>query len=172
MGVLGLEVVKVDIPHEQDEWMLLRTALSPYQMEQCAFSKQRDVATAAAPMIAEMGVDAFDEVLKKLEEGLSVEEIERHMNAPKALPAAKGKKASATPKEAPAAMDDRGGYDMDLAGKYLVKDWSYVTPKKRKRVPVNLENIRNLDAVTRKWLHDKAWAAFPDAAPGTVEGNS
>ena len=52
----------------------------------------------------------------------------------------------------------RALYDLDFAALKLVESWSY--RDSGRKVPVKLKYIRLLDAKTRAWLHDKAWAAM------------
>ena len=71
----------------------------------------------------------------------------------------------------------RQQYDLDKASKSLIKGWSYRYPSrnggKRGKVPVKLETIRMLDAETREWLHDRAWAAMRQHLPeDALAGNS
>ena len=83
--IIGLDIEKVDIPHEPGEWMLLREGLSPYQMDRCIESRLQESREASAPIIAAVGMDAFQDIVLGLVEGRSARDLAKQANAPKAL---------------------------------------------------------------------------------------
>ena len=125
--IIGLDITKVEIPHEPGEWMLLREGLSPYHMQQCIASRQREALTLSAPIIADVGMDMFREIMQGRAEGRTTREIAKQLNAPAPLPQADGDpevlqpdvEDAEPPVEPPDILHNPLLYDLDMGGNYL-----------------------------------------------------
>ena len=184
MGMIGLTTEKVSPPHEPDTTFVLRTALSPYE---CEWVKERAGQEAMGSLARAVGPEGIDAVFKAIDAGREAADIVDDLNDATPVlalsPATDGdddaavkvtaaNKAAASKKQA----DDteraaRSEYDLDFAALKLIKAWSYKDAGRK--VPVTLDFIRLLDAETRAWIHDKAWAAMRIHLPEDVlAGNS
>ena len=166
--LIGLNVRKVQIPHEPEDWVLLRDGISPTQMESMVESRQAQALSAAAPIVAQVGMDAFREIIQGLNEGRTARQIAAQSDS------GNTDQESEVQTEVPAKVEevefkdplmDRRLYDLDLGITHLVKDWSY-------KAPVNVRAVRMLDSETRNWLHDKVMEALPIDSISVTEGNS
>ena len=180
--ILGMEHVKMDVPHEDGEWMLVRTELPESVAIKARTAAEQNGMQLAAPIIADVGPDTFNRIMGMLNDGMSPEQIAATVNeeAEPEQVKTKGKaKGKSQPKPAPAAEPEsesvRNGIDMDVAATEMIVDWSYTTINKRGRpvpVPVKLEHVRFLDKKTRRWVHDLAWEALKADTDEDVEKNS
>lgn len=168
--IVGLQTERVNFPNS-DEWVRLRCALSSHRCAKAMEAKEIVGMKAAGEVIADVGVEGFQGILRMLNEGETAAQIADRLNKQqKQLEGGEGSAPTiidATPTEVDGQpVDDqalvdkeRKRYDMDVAAKELVKEWS-LKSEDGSPLPVKLEHIRDLDDDTKEWLHDKAWTAM------------
>lgn len=172
--IIGLHVEKVDIPHDPENWMRVRTALSPYSAMKARAAKQNENLKMIAETRADIGDEGIRNIVDMLESGKSAKKIADEINS-RALPSAERNEVGSAeqPEVLPAEEDVqvdqeeeeekeetlRAKYDLDVAAKELIVDWSYLDERKRP-LPVKLKYIRHLDEATRQWIHNLAWEAM------------
>ena len=191
--LLGLEVVTLDVPGEDGEWMRVRTRLSEYAGLKAKVADQQQAMRLAAPIMNDIGPETFQEIIQLLDQGASPEQVHASLAAPAETPpeppqaTAEGDgEASAvetppptppapTPPPAAPAGRSRGDFDMDVLALEAIEGWSYTYTNRRGATApahVTLENVRRLDRKTRAWIHDLAWEALEPDAEETVAKNS
>ena len=166
MGMIGLTTETVSPPHEPDTTFVLRTALSPYE---CEWVKESAGQEAMGSLARAAGSGAIEAVFKAIDAGRETAEIVDDLNAKLDEDTDEDEESEDTDEDTEKAV--RAQYDLDFAAVKLVKEWSY--KDNGRKIPVKLRYVRLLDAKTRKWLHDKAWAAMRIHLPEDVlAGNS
>ena len=156
MGVEGLEVERLEVPHEPDQWMELRKRLPPYKVDRAVraatHAKEVAAATLVGELVHQVGEQVADTIVREASQ--------------QAANGQNGRKAEA------AAALTRERIDLDHAAVHTIVRWSYVHPVSGRPVPVGLEQVRSLDRETRAWLHDRVWEAARPPSTEETEGNS
>lgn len=166
-GPLGLASQTHHHPHDESVWVELRTKLSNHRKQKAAKAVALARAAAIGQMVTDLGEEATDTFLRILGTKQTAQQL-AESGAVEVAEESEGEAVAVQPQqpEDDEVVPYRGGYDLDVASAEAAKGWSFAAPP-------TVANIRDLDDVTRRWLHGLVWEELLKPPPKTVtEGNS
>ena len=128
--ILGLTTRKAPIPHEEGEWVEVRTELTPHVLARSreAFRHQ------ALRTLVSLGQDVREAI--------------------------DADRAASPPETNGTRPDPLADVDLDTAVSHMVIAWSYRHPVTGKPIPPSVEMVQALDSETSAWLHGLAREAL------------